>query len=213
MSETVTDIDEAKVLGYFETVKSTFLLKLLLLRSHVDANMEVLDFRSFKKEHIDELRAVYSDPTLYRSLAARSGALVPNLLEDVATAALIGGWIIFELVIKDLTQKDYSLVPAELTADFNQNAFGLSSREKKDLELFYYIRNSLVHHNGAFYAKNSPISHTFGGLSVESAGKEGQKISLTLPFIWQLLLRLEELTLKAWTSSHLHRKRGMGPVA
>ena len=54
MSETVTGIDEAKVLGYFEVVRSTFVLKLLLLSSHVDSSMQVLDPQTFKKEHIEE---------------------------------------------------------------------------------------------------------------------------------------------------------------
>ena len=40
--------------------------------------------------------------------------------------------------------------------------------------------------------------------------REGEKVPLTSPFIWEMVVRLEELTLKAWRNSELHRNRMLG---
>lgn len=206
MTETVTSLDETKVLGYFETLKSLFLLKILLLLNHLSPGSKTLDPASFHSDSIRELENSYKDHT-FNALRARSDTLVPNLLDDIGSSALIGAWIVFELVIKDRTKKDYSLHADDLSADYRKKIFGLTDREKKDLDLFYYIRNAIVHYNGAYY-KDKEISHTFAGRKFSSVGNEGKKIESGLEVVWQVVLRIEELALKAWTASQVPRGKG-----
>src|SRR4051794_40577153 len=151
MDEKITGQDEVTTLGYFETLKSTFLVKVLLLWSHLDPGLTYLVPESFHTNHIQAIEEAFPGDKSFSSLRARSDTLVPNLRDDIGTSPLIGGWMVFELIIKDRTNKDYALSPTELAADFRHNMFGFSDREKKDLELFYYIRNALVHYNGGYY--------------------------------------------------------------
>jgi hypothetical protein len=200
-TETVTHLDEVKVLGYFETLRSTFLLKILLVSSHLDFEAKVLLPETFKAEQVTIYKGMFENDT-FAALYARSENLPLNLMEDVVTSALIGSWIIFELIIKDRTHRDYSLHSGELQISYQQNIFGLSQSEKRDLDLFCYLRNAYVHYNGSYYGSKQ-IDHVFAGTRFCSSGHEGEKIIVSPETTWKALLRIEELALKAWTSWQL----------
>lgn len=99
-------------------------------------------------------------------------APVLNLLQDIATGIIFQSWIILELVVKDLLQPNYATLEGEYTCNYHANSFGFSTREKKGLDLFYYLRNAIVHTNGAFNTSKE-IDHTFAGVRFKSDGNLG----------------------------------------
>lgn len=125
--------------------------------------------------------------------------LFDNLLEDIATAGLIGTWIVFEQVTKQLRMVNYSHSLEEISMNFRDSAFGLSDREKADLDLFYYFRNACVHYNGAYFAASS-VDHTYRGVRYVSAGHHGQKIALSPPLVHNICRDVEAMTLKSWSN-------------
>ncbi len=54
--EKVTSLDELKALGYFETIKSVFFTKLLLLTNHTDGKKLIIDVE-------DDVKEVFKDFT------------------------------------------------------------------------------------------------------------------------------------------------------
>jgi hypothetical protein len=208
MVEYRTDIDEVKVLGFFETIKSTFFIKFLLIASHLAPDGKTFAVGSFDAGLMGDVADILLGCQTQQAIRAHSATLVPNLNDDLGNGALIGGWSVFELVIKDRTKRDYALHPDKLNADYHRHIFALSSCEKKDLELFYYIRTAFVHYNGTYF-KAKAISHTFAGRLFESSGHEGEAIECTVEVAWKIILRIEELTLKAW--SHSARSSPIAP--
>ncbi len=129
-----------------------------------------------------------------------------NFQEDITTTLLISSWIVFELIIKDLTKKDYALTTDDISTDYKKNIFGLSEREKKNLDLFYYIRNAIVHYNGAYYAYRE-IDHTYEGFRYFSKGQEGTKIFIPNNQVaFKMHLDIEDYTYKAWDNYHQYKK-------
>lgn len=150
--EEINALDEAKILGYFETVKSVFLLKLVLLVSVVkERNGKYsIDPAKIPDDAIDSAKALIDDPIFYKALRRGNEELYLNYAEDMITGLLTSSWIVFEQITKDLVKPDYATQPEELSVSYQNSLFQFSKREKKDLELFYYIRNANQHYNGSY---------------------------------------------------------------
>jgi len=197
--EKVTSLDELKALGYFESIKTVYFTKYMFLVAHTDGNKLVL--------HVpDDVKDVFMDlnefPRYLKALENGNNELLLNFHEDIVTTLLINSWSVFELIIKDLAKKDYSTDPGDSTANYHRSSFGLTNAEKKDLDLFYYIRNAIVHYNGAYYAYKA-IDHVYDGYRYESKGHEGNKIHLPpAESAFKMHLDIERLAYKAWDTHH-----------
>lgn len=200
--EIIDDLDEVMILGYFESVQGNFLFKLALLLNHtVDASGDgQLAPDSFDAEASAELQGQYPKPAFYAALRRGNVELVQNLSEDIATSLVIGSWMIFEQIVKHVTTPNYAHDSDEQSMTYHRNIFGFTSREKKDLDLFYYVRNAIVHYNGAYYAAKD-VNHRYRGRDYDSREHVGEKIELTLDTIWHISADLERYTCQAWSRS------------
>ncbi|MCH7590101.1 hypothetical protein IIB34_03590, partial [PVC group bacterium] len=114
----------------------------------------------------------------------------------------ITAWMVIEQIIKDFCVKNYACSSDDLSLDYNKNIFGFSKRGKKDLDFFYYIRNSLVHYNGAYFAYKS-INHVYNGRRFISNGNEGNKIELTYPIVFTICKDIEKYSMKVWNNAKI----------
>jgi hypothetical protein len=197
--ETVTKITEEKILGYFETIKANFfvsqLAEQMLFNEKGQFLMEIPDtldlvFKSFYKEYIQFKKYLFHG----------DGAIRQCFRDQIMTDVIVGSWVCFELVIKDLANNDYSLIDDEFSINYNAKSLGLSKVEKRNIDLFYYIRNAFVHYNGAYY-KSKEISHTYNSVKFNSKGNEGTKIKIpNMKFAYQIHLDIEEYTMKCWSN-------------
>ncbi len=107
-----------------------------------------------------------------------------------------------------MTSKDYSEKENDISLDYKSNRFGFSKNEKDDLNLFYYIRNSFVHYNGAYH-KYKKIHHTYEGQTFSSDGHEGEQIEINnLQIAYKMHLDMQRLAKKAWTNVNSLKKDG-----
>lgn len=201
--EHVTDLNEAKILGYFESVQGTFLTKLIVLigctrlyGAEKRLNTGALDAKAVK-----EVEACFPDATFYKALALGNVELLDNLAEDLVTSGVLAGWAVFEQVMKDATQHDYVLEPQKLHVDLDANRLGLSQEARRDLKLFYYIRNAIAHYNGAYFSAKS-IDHVYRGVEFKSAGNEGLKIETSIQVTWEMLQDLERHATTVWSAAN-----------
>ncbi len=197
--EKVTSLDELKALGYFETIRCVFFTKLLLLTEHTDGQKLIInvpaDVKGFFKE--------FSDFTQFmKALKRGNNELLLNFQDDIVTSLLISSWVVFELIIKDLSKKDYALTKDDISADYHKNIFGLSNSEKKKLDLFYYIRNAILHYNGAYYSYKE-IDQVYNGYRYFSKEQEGIKIFIPSTLTaFKMHLDIERYTYKSWDNHH-----------
>ena len=181
--EKITSLDDLKALGYFETIRSVFFTKLLLMTNHTDGQKLIINVER-------------------KALKKGNNELMLNFQEDIITTLFISSWIIFELIIKDLTKNDYALTTDDISADYKKNVYGLSVIEKKNLDLFYYIRNAIVHYNGAYYSCRE-IDYTYEGFKYFSKGHEGTKIFIpNTEVAFKMHLDIEDYAYKAWDNYH-----------
>jgi hypothetical protein len=206
VAETVDDLDEAKVLGYFETLKSAFFMKLVFLGTHSGGVGKGFRYSSFDPAFLEDVGKLISCEQELKALRNENLELVQNFIEDIVRGALIGSWMIFELVIKDLATPNYSQRTEDLNADFGRALFGFEKRHKKDLELFYYFRNALAHHNGAYF-KSKDIDHTYRSVHFKSKDNWGKMIIISPELAFQIILDMEKHTLHAWASAKTHKAR------
>ncbi|HCL57451.1 MAG TPA: hypothetical protein DHW82_10645 [Spirochaetia bacterium] len=197
--ETVTNLDEAKVPGYFESIKSVFFTKLLFVT--LNSNGEKFTF-SVPKENSRSFKEKLKDYNLFeKALIEGNNELFHNFLDDIVSSLIISSWICFEQIIKDLTKKNYSLSENDISVDYKKNSFGFSDEEKRNLDLFYYIRNAIVHYNGAYYTYKS-INVNYKGTIFNSKGNEGEKILIKdIEQAFSIHLDLEQYAFKAWHNS------------
>lgn len=202
--EVVTGLDEAAILGYFESLRGVFLTKWVVLAALTrDRNgRHILDPHVLPASAIDEAEAAFPDPLFYRAFWQGNAELHTNFLEDMGTALVTSAWNIFELVTKHLMRPDYVLQTGDMSVCYQNARFQFTTREKKDLELFYTIRNALHHYNGAYYAGKS-IDHRYAGTDFVSAGHEGEKMPMNLGMAYAIARDLERYTLKAWSCAQL----------
>lgn len=196
--ETVTSIDETKLLGYFEGVKSNFFVKLIFLSRFSNSDGQ------FIMKIPEDVRNIMSDEfegfdLFYSMYSCGNTEIQEYFKEDALNGLFIGSWISFELIIKDLTKKDYSLDSNDISLDYKNSRFGLTKIEKDNLDFFYYLRNSFVHYNGAYYSYRN-INHCYNGCTFNSTGKEGEKIIIPLRMAYNMHLDIEKYAIKAWNN-------------
>ena len=92
---------------------------------------------------------------------------------------------------------DTRAIPNAIDAGFERNIFGFTKEEKADMRFFQYLRHSIMHYNGAYYAYRA-IDHTYDGKRYESIGHTSEKMIVSLKAAWTILLDLEKYSLKAW---------------
>lgn len=200
--ETIGDLDEAKILGYFETLRSAFIVKCAWLGGTSGPNasgQKILQAASFPGELLSAIEAIFPDPPTYVSIRGETPELFLNLQEDIINSAVLGAWFVFEMVVKVLRNADFVTATTKTDINYTDNRFGFDSREKKDLEFFYYLRNTIAHANGAFTAVKA-VNHWYDGEHFDSGGKEGQKMIGTTTTAFKIINDLEKLTMKAWTN-------------
>jgi hypothetical protein len=197
MEETVTCMDEAKISGYFETIKSNFFIKLLMMTLNFDNNKK---FRlSIPKDANEILGSSFKEFDLFlKALTRGNMEILDNLQDDLINNLIIDSWVCFELIIKDITKKDYALNVSDISVDYRAARLGLSQSDKDNLDLFYYIRNAYVHYNGAYYTSKD-INKTYESCHFVSKGHEGEKINIpNLKIAYKIHLDIEQYAYKAW---------------
>ena len=200
--ETITSLDEIKLLGYFETIRCTFLTKLVFMIAFTNQKdgAPYFDHEKIDRSAIDSAKEIFEDPLFYKALRNGSSELHANYVEDLITSLLTSSWNVFEQITKDLTKTDYATSTDELSVCYQNGRFQFSSREKKDIELFYYMRNAIYHYNGAYYASKD-VDHRYRGEDFVSLGHHGEKMILSIGLVHQIALDIERYAMKAWTNA------------
>jgi hypothetical protein len=203
--EKITDLDEAMIIGYFETIRSNFFTKLILLTLHDGGKALKINL---PKELSTEMTKTFVGFSQYeRFLTGRSPAIKQNLIDELMTSLVLSSWICFEQIVKDITRKDYSLHSNDISLDFHNRLLGFSTQVKKDLDLFYYIRNSMVHYNGAYYAYKT-IDHTYGGTKFSSKGHEGEKMDMPdMMIAFNIHNDIQKYSFEGWTNAQKIKKQ------
>ena len=197
--EKTTDLDEAKLLGYFETIRSVFLTKFIFLV----AALKEKDGKKYIDLPEDAIKAVsdeFDDPIFYKAIRKGNEEVYLNFFDDMYTSLFTSSWNVFEQVIKDLSKANYANDTEELSVTYQSGRFQFDKREKKDIDLFYYIRNAIYHYNGAYFAVKD-VNHRYGGADFVSQGHHGEKIDIKAKVAWQMALDLQKYTIKAWSNA------------
>ncbi|WP_331285799.1 MULTISPECIES: hypothetical protein [Methylobacteriaceae] len=197
--EKVTDLTSEKVLGYFETVKSVFYVKMAMINWFYSG--DVVKHRALSAAAA-EMAGNFGDDFMQRGLNNITEEVVENLKEDATTALIVSSWSVFEQIIKDLTVPDYSTHPSMLQADYHNGILGYSQGERAEIGLFYHLRNAIVHYNGAFHAYRT-VDITYAGTHFKSEGHFGEKIVVSPKLAMSICDDLQKYAMKAW--SHLAR--------
>lgn len=195
-----TTIDRDDIVNYYTTIQVNFLSKLSFLASYTlknDSGENEVKADSILLEHLGYIEPVLPHPQFYRSIKEGSSALHLNLQDDLATSAIVTSWNVFERIIKLLKYGNYSQESDKNAVDFLYGFFGFNSAEKNDLHFLYYVRNSIAHHNGVYYAYKE-INHTYEGAVFKSKGNEGIQIEITNEIAYSMIRHLNTLSLKAW---------------
>jgi hypothetical protein len=198
--ESVNNLDEAMVLGYFASLKSSFLLKLILLSHFLVPDSLSLDPKKIDRSIASEVSKRFHDPNFFKALVKGNKELTQNFLDDAVTSLIMSSWTVCEQVLKDLAKPDYTRDGDDVNLCYDNSRFAFSKQEKKNIGLFYYIRNAICHHNGAYYASTA-MNHTYQGKSFRSEGNLGNKIEIDLLLAWSIASDLEGYTEKAWSNS------------
>lgn len=202
--ETVKNTDESDLLGYFETIKSVFLLKLLFLVSVTKETDQrrYLELPSALAEVIPELEAQFDEPLFFKALKLGNEELILNYLEDIISSALSSSWNVFEQIIKTLTHGEYTEDSQQMSMNYEAGKYQFTKREKKDIELFYYLRNAMAHYNGAYYSYRD-IDHRYKGWDFKSNGNAGNKIIISPKAVYDIVCDLEVYSMKAWNNAKM----------
>jgi hypothetical protein len=202
VTERIDDLDEAKILGYFEVIRGTFLTKLiefLMIQGNKDGH-PIIARSKIPNDIIAQVKTTFGDEKLFfQALDLENEELYHNLIEDILTAILVNSWIVFEQIIKDIPNPNYSHNVSQQSVDYKRGDFGFSKQEKANLDLFYYIRNSIQHHNGAYFALRQ-IDAEYNGQAFHSEDHIGEKMIISLETPYKICLELEQLTCKAWSN-------------
>lgn len=201
MSETINNLDEASLLGYFESITGVFLTKLILVASITKQinGKNTLSFPFNADILINEIKPTFDEDIFFSALEQGNAEIISNLTEDVITSALICSWGVFELTLKTLESGNYFNLPDNKPVNYAKGIYKFSKTEKKNIELFYYFRNAIVHYNGAYYSYRS-IGHQYCGQKFQSNGNEGEKIKISPKIVYSIIKDLGRYSAKAWDS-------------
>jgi hypothetical protein len=198
-TENILSLTSEMVLGYFESLKSCFYVKLgMILWFDAGSVEKHRDLSTVASAVAAELE----DELATKVLSSIQPEVVANLKEDAVTGLILSGWAVFEQVIKDLTVPDYANQSTMLQADFNNGILGFSQSERDEIALFYHLRNAIAHYNGAYHAYRT-VDITYRGKHFTSNGHFGEKIELTPKLSIHIIEDLQRYAMKAWT----HRGR------
>lgn len=198
-NESINGLTSDKVLGYFETMKSCFYVKMGMMLWFEGGDIEKhRDLSSVSAAMAHE----FNDELAVNILSSITPEVVDNLKEDAVTALLVSGWSVFEQVIKDLTAPDYATQATMLQADFHNGILGFTQNERDEIALFYHIRNAIVHYNGAYHAYRK-VDITYNGQHFRSDGNYGQKIVVSPNLAMQICNDIQNYAMQAWS----HRGR------
>jgi len=198
--ESIDNLNEVMFLGYFESIKGVFITKWMLLLNLTDAAHKHFVPAEFDNAITQHLRGQFPFDLAYNALANPANEhMVANFVQDITTTAIISSWCVFEELIKHLPVPNYAHDAGQLNASYQRGPFALSHAEKDNLDLFYYIRNALVHYNGAYFASTA-VNQTYNGQHYASIGHEGEKISVSPATAWWMIGDIEAYAIKAWTN-------------
>ncbi len=192
-------LDEAEILGFFETVKSTFLTKFMVLVEWFEHEPPRVKLGVVSAETLDLVDEKFSCPNFARAWKLGNSELVENFKEEMVTSGVINAWMVFERIVKGLPNEDYAKDEEQTTANYQRSDFGLRKRTKGDLDFIYYLRNALLHYNGCYYAGKS-IDLIYDGQSYKSSGNEGDAIIMSPQTAWKIINDLERHAMSAWTN-------------
>jgi len=198
-NESINNMDEAMLIGYFASIKSNFLFKLTLISHFVIPDSLRVDTSKINMSLASEVAGRFDGDLFLRALKKGNRELTQNFLDDIVTSLITSSWNIFEQIIKDLIKPNYSNGNNEMKLCYTHRRFEFNKTEKKNIGLFYYIRNAICHHNGAFFASKD-INHHYRGNHFNSKGNIGKKITLDPKISWSIACDLESYTEKAWTN-------------
>lgn len=197
--EMTTNLTSDMVLGYFETLKSCFYVKLGMMLWFEAGNVE-------KHRALSDVASIvageFSDELAAKVLRSITPEVVENLKEDAVTALILSGWTVFEQMIKDITSPNYATQSNLLQADFHNGLLGFTQHERDEIALFYHIRNAIAHYNGAYHAYRT-VDTTYKGQHFKSVGHFGEKIIVSPRLAMNIINDLERYAMKAW--SHVGR--------
>jgi hypothetical protein len=197
VNETVDNIDEAKLLGYFETVKGTFITKWAFLLHFLDEQGRLAGSRLIPKI-LDDLGSQFPPAGTIVALRQGNSELLANYMDDIVTSSIIGAWSVFEQLTKDLSNPNYAHNADAASVNYQRNDFGLSASAKNDLDVIYYVRNAILHYNGAYYAYRD-IDRHYRGRHFRSVGHYGEKITIEPRVAWDIVGDIERYAMEAWT--------------
>lgn len=194
-TESINGLTSVKVLGYFESVKSNFYLK---LGSILWLEAGCVDWHKALSDGASAIAGQLGDQLAEQILGSIGSEPVENLKEDAVTALIVSAWSVFEQIIKDLTVPDYATYIGKLNADYHNGILGLEKADRDQIDLFYHIRNAIAHYNGAYHAYK-PIDLTYQGTHFKSNGHFGEKIIISPQLAVQITDDLQRYAMKAWT--------------
>jgi len=92
--EDIKNTDEADLLGYFETIKNMFLLKLLFLVSVTKERngKQYLELPDELTSAIPDIESQFNEPLFFKALKLGNEELVLNFLEDIISSATSNSW-------------------------------------------------------------------------------------------------------------------------
>lgn len=193
--ESINALTSDMVLGYFESFKGNFYLKLGVLLWFEGGAIEQHKALS---ENATLIATEFGDEVAGKMLASIRPEVVENLKEDACTSLVLSAWSVFEQIIKDLTVPDYATQPNLLQADYHRNSLGFSASERAEIDLFYYLRNAIAHYNGAYHAYKT-VNASYGGRTFVSTGHLGEKIEVSPKLAMAIADDLEKYAMQAWT--------------
>lgn len=194
-SESINNLTSDMVLGYFKSLKSTFYVKMSVISMFEYGDVKQ---HSLLSERSSILAKEFNDVAASQDLASIRPEVVENLKEDAVTSLLSSSWAIFEQVIKDIVSPDYATRPIVLNADYRRKSLGFTNADKDTIDLFYHIRNALLHYNGAYNAVRQ-VNVTYQGSLFASANRLGEKIIVSPSLAMNITCDLEKYAMSAWS--------------
>ncbi len=196
-TETINNLNSANVLGYYESIRSVFYVKLGVLGFFEAGNITEHQTISNAASEMALALGMNFDAAVLGNI---SEEVVDNLKEDAITALIVSSWNVFEQVIKDLASPGYASSSVKLNADFYKKIFGYTQPEIAEIEFFYHLRNAIAHYNGTYHAYKM-VDVSYNNRKFKSDGHIGEKIEVDFPLAFSISNDLEKYAMQAWSAA------------